>query len=253
MRISTYNIWDSERGMPARFYQILAEIKSNNADILCVQELPDYEAFNAISELCGYDEGYWNDQYGVGIYTKFEATGIAKNDYGIAAVIDIHGVRLLVMNVHLPWKSALKREELIVEMIESAHIFECDYTVIAGDFNCSENSSVHRYLKGDQSLLGSDTYFVDLAEAFAEIEGSSPKATLDVRNNPRYRDEKGCSTNTIEINQRYDRILLKNPFPKAYPRLSSFGIFGTKVSPVTELCASDHYGVFADLEFEIDV
>jgi len=253
MRISTYNIWDNERGMPARFNQVIEEIKNNNADILCVQELPDYEAFNTISELCRYDEGYWNEQYGVGIYTKFDVISIAKSDYGIAAVVDIYGARLLVINVHLPWKSAFKREELIVDMIESSRNIECDYTIIAGDYNCSENSSVHRYLKGDQSLRGSDAYFVDLAETFAEIEGESPAATLNVRNNPRYRDEKGNSTNTIEINQRYDRILLKNPFPKAYPRLTSCGIFGTKISPVTKLCASDHYGVFADLEFEIDV
>lgn len=251
MRISTYNIWDNERGMPDRFFHIIEEIRKNKADILCLQELPNYETFNSIGENCGYEEGYWHSEYGIGICTNYDVTDVFKSEYGIAASIDVHGTQILVINVHLPWRSAIKREEIIVDMIESSKNIDCDYTIITGDFNCSANSSVHRYLKGDQSLLESDAYFVDLAEAFAEIEGTVPAATLNVRENPRYKNAEGISTNTIEVNQRYDRILLKNPFPKEYPTLKSCGIFGTEISPITNLCASDHYGVFADLEINL--
>ena len=248
MRIATYNIWESDRGMPERYVTLVDTIRAVNADILCLQELSDYETFDGLSVLCGYEGGHWNSEYGVGIFTNHTVTRIGKMEYGICANIDVNGTNVFIINLHLPWRSALKREELIVDMIESAKRFGGDYSFVVGDFNCSVNSSVHRYLKGDQSLLGSDAYFVDLAEAYAEIIGAVPKATLNVRENPRYKDACGNSTNTIEINQRYDRILMENPFPKAYPILKRCDIFGTEIFEATGLCPSDHYGVFADLE-----
>ena len=37
MRIATYNIWDSDSGMPMRFQHLIDEIKNVDADIMCLQ------------------------------------------------------------------------------------------------------------------------------------------------------------------------------------------------------------------------
>lgn len=236
--------------MPDRFIQILEETKANKADILCLQEVANEDTFKKLARAGDYPHCYYYENNDLAILSKFPILQVNNYEFTLSVSVEACGKKLLVINTHLPWRSALQREKEIVYVIENTRNTDADYTIITGDFNCSVNSSVHRYLKGDQSLWESDAYFVDLAEAYAEIEGSVPAATLNIRENPRYKNFEGVSTNTIEINQRYDRILLKNPFPKDYPTLKSCGIFGTKVSPITNLCASDHYGVFVDLEID---
>ena len=39
MRIATYNIWNSEQGMPYRTNCIIGEIRKLNADVICLQEV----------------------------------------------------------------------------------------------------------------------------------------------------------------------------------------------------------------------
>ncbi|MNI91523.1 hypothetical protein D3C73_1492010 [compost metagenome] len=73
-----------------------------------------------------------------------------------------------------------------------------------------------------------------------------PKATLDLSSNPRWKGNgyQECA------GTRIDWILLKETYPKPTPKLMAFGLFGTEISPVTGYCASDHYGVYAELDFE---
>lgn len=77
--------------------------------------------------------------------------------------------------------------------------------------------------------------------AYATRQGIRAKDTLDFCRNPRFQG------NTIEVNQRYDRIFLKNTYPKEFPQLLESNIFGTKVYEQIGLAASDHYGVYAKL------
>lgn len=86
--------------------------------------------------------------------------------------------------------------------------------------------------------------FYDLALAAAQINGCTVKDTLDFRRNPRF------IRNTIEINQRVDRIFLRNTYPVDFPRLIACDIFGTEVYSEIGLSASDHYGVYAIMECE---
>lgn len=39
MKIATFNIWNSDRGMPLREKQIFSEIQSVNSDLICLQEV----------------------------------------------------------------------------------------------------------------------------------------------------------------------------------------------------------------------
>ena len=61
MRIATYNIWDSETGIPMRFRQLIDEIIRIKADIICLQEVSDHEKHNSFSTLCGYDYSNWQE------------------------------------------------------------------------------------------------------------------------------------------------------------------------------------------------
>ena len=167
--------------------------------------------------------------------------------YALVLTVSCGIFTLCVVNVHLPWKSTLQREQAVVAAVDAASAVHADYTLLAGDFNCSDTSAVHRFLCGEQSLDGHDAYFIDLAEAYAAVTGTVPAPTLDFRGNPRWGIID--PPNTLEKNQRYDRILLANPYPNHMPQLRKFTQFGYEISDITHLAPSDHWGVYALLDF----
>lgn len=245
MKIASYNIWDSDAGMPERFSQITDEITKTGADIVCLQEVAEFSAHEKISGLCGYSYSHYQPKTGLSILSRYPIKETYDFDYGTYAVAEAEGKKLLTVNVHLPWESIAVREKSIVDIIKRTADIEADLTFLTGDFNCSDDSSVHRYLTNKQSLFGSDAYYFDLAEVFAEMSGERPLATLNFRKNPRWGVAQPI--NTIEVNQRVDWIMLKNPYPADFPVLMDFRLFGTEVSPNTHLSASDHYGVMAEI------
>lgn len=244
MKIASYNLWESDAGMPGRLGQISAEIAACGADIFCLQEVTPL-FFEELSQnfLCSH----LNEPSGTAILSRYPLDAVTASEFSVSATASADGISVRIVSLHLPWKNASERERAIVRIARENAEISADYTLFAGDFNCSEHSSVHRFLTGEQSLYGADAFFFDLAEAWSETIGIPPEATLDFRNNPRWGVLD--PPNTIQKSVRYDRILLKNPYPQEFPILESFERFGTNISPVTHLCASDHYGVAAELNF----
>lgn len=247
MKIATYNIWNSDIGMPIRFNQLTNEIIGINADIICLQEVADREKHNSFSKLCGYDYSHWQSQTGLSILSRYPIDKTADFEYGASARIQLESKTLLVINVHLPWEKASLREKAIVNIVESSANIKADYTILTGDFNTSENSSVHHFLTNEQSLLGADAYYFDLAEVSAEMRGTKPLATLNFRENPRWGIAE--PKNTVEVNKRFDWILLENPYPAKLPEVKDCMLFGTEIEKETNLAASDHYGIMVEIEF----
>lgn len=247
MRISTYNLWDSPAGIPVRHNHILETLQSVQADILCLQEVPDMDMLQTAAEGCGYLHICFHPDAGTAILTKNPYRTAWKHPYASSVTIPWDGCTWQIVSVHLPWKSALEREKAIVQITRRTLEETAEYTILAGDFNCSDTSDVHRFLTGDCSLDGHDAYYFDLALAHHVHTGKTPAATLDFRHNPRWGTYE--PVNTIEIPQRYDRIYLANPYPNPLPVLQDSGIFGTEIYPDTGLCPSDHYGMYADLQF----
>ncbi len=245
MRIATYNVWNSDAGMPARFGQITNEIRKVGADIFCLQELSEREKHDKIAELYAYS--YWQKRTGLSVMSKFPIQNVFEDDFSVFACMTVEGKSVLTANVHLPWDKASKREQSIVKIVKRMSEIKADYAFLTGDFNCSENSSVHRFLTNEQSLSGADAYFFDLAEVFSEKNNGNPPATLNFRENPRWGVVE--PKNTLEINRRFDWIMLKNPYPTAMPTIKDCMLFGTEVSAKTGLAASDHYGVWAEIQF----
>lgn len=245
MIIATYNIWNSEAGMPARTTDIIHEILSINADVICLQEVANEMIHSFFATKCNYNYSFYSIDNELSVLSKFPISKTNIDTYSLTARISASDIEICITNLHLPWDSAFVREKAITKIVEYAD--PADYSFIVGDFNCSVNSSVHRFLKNEQSLFESSAYYFDLAESYAEITQTLPQNTLDFRNNPRWNSLN--NKNTIELNQRFDRIMLKNSYPNKPPLLVRCAIFGTTIGKETGLCASDHYGVFAELEF----
>ena len=245
MKLASFNVWDSPAGMPHRQEQILSVLSSLHADVLCLQETcTDFDFSSALPKLPFIAR---HKEAGLTTLSLYPIKEHRCIPYALVTTIACGTYTLCAVNIHLPWHSALVREHTIVGIINAVDAMEVDYILFAGDFNCSETSAVHRFLCGEQSLMGHDAYFFDLAEAHAEQTGMPAAPTLDFRQNPRWGTVD--PPNTLEKSQRFDRILLANPYPNRMPVLRAFGQFGHEISEVTHLAPSDHYGVYACLDF----
>lgn len=245
MKIASYNLWNHPAGIPHRQSQLLSVLSSLHADILCLQE--DFIGTELPPLLPELPYCAQHPEAALSVLSRYPIKDSLCMPYALVITVSYGSCTLCVVNVHLPWDSALSREHAIVAVIDTISAMHADYTLLAGDFNCSDTSAVHRFLCGEQSLDGHAAYFFDLAEAYADLTGIPAAPTLDFRTNPRWGVID--PPNTLEKNQRFDRILLENPYPAEMPTLSDCGIFGTEISPATHLAASDHWGIYAILDF----
>ena len=244
MRIATYNVWNSDLGMPLRTNDLLASLGQANADVLCLQEVRSEVYHNTLANALGYVYHVFCEQSELSIMCRYPLVEQKILPYGIIVRFEKDSNSFAVGNIHLPWDSVLKREQESVRIHRTLADMPCDLRLLAGDFNASDRSSVHQFFLGEASLHGEEALpcWYDLAEGYACKFGVEPTATIDFHKNPRWKNEQ-----TIECNQRYDRILLQNPYPKPFPIVNYVKVFGTEVSNETGLCPSDHYGVYADL------
>ena len=248
--LATYNIWNSSEGMPFRADCIISEIKKVMPDILCLQEVKDRTFSEKIAgelNLNCYFVNFPTENEGICILTKYpfiEMDSWMADANAQYAQLQAGDKTIGVVNLHFPWDSVLSRERCLVSLIEKLKSKKSDYLFVLGDFNCGEHSDVIRMMLGDCSIQGIEAKpcFYDLASAAAQLNGTNVKDTLNFRENPRFH------SNTIEINQRFDRIFFRNPYPSEFPKLIECDIFGTRVYLENGLAASDHYGVYAKIE-----
>ena len=144
-------------------------------------------------------------------------------------------------------KQIIAIQQYICSKKDNAHFF-----LLAGDFNCGTNSSVHQFLVADRSLLDCEAkpYWNDLSSVHAALNGYQTIPTLDFSTNPRWG-----SKNTTHIPAVVDRIYVMECMEgKAWDYdwdIVNVEVFGKEVSPKTELAPSDHYGVLAEVTFAI--
>lgn len=258
MKIATYNVWHSDRGMPEREQQIIAEINALDADVVVLQEVRD-EAFNGrVLRATHYKYHCFaphagrvvtaepeRQAEGLAVYSQHPITYTQYIDYALLVVVEHRGHAILLVNVHLPWDSVLAQEASIVAINRAISAVSADYRFILGDFNCGETSSVQQYLKGYRSLNHTEVqhYWTDLALVAEEFLGIKKEMTLDLVRNPRWQGKP-----LTDNSSRVDCIFIHDCFPQPYPMLKAFRYFGKEVSAKTGLCASDHYGVWVELQ-----
>jgi len=253
MRFATYNLWNSEQGMPRRASWQRQVLSGVGADVVCLQEVPGAAPVEALARELGYPHvhfaAYPGEEEGLALLSRLpleDCRVFYPRASAIYAAVTCQGQRVGVANLHLPWDSALQRERQIVALLDCLHGETCDQLLLLGDFNGSPRASVHGFLLGDCTLSGAEANpcFYDLAQSYAQRRGREPEATLDFQRNPRFVG------NTVEINGRFDRIYLRNPYPAPFPTLVCCDVFGQEICPENGLAASDHWGVAAELAFD---
>lgn len=256
LKVATYNIWNNEKQDKREKY-ILQELHMTEADVVGLQEVTTDFYENVLMKDVVYPYScfypYVGESEGLAILSKFPIceenflNGEEEYSYSNAlnAIITVNDINISITNVHLPWDSVKKQEEQIVAIDRFIHTQRnADFYILLGDFNGNMNSSVNRYLLGDQTINGNESnpYWYDLQSGYCVRKGSALTPTLDFINNPRWKEKE-----TITVPMVADRIYVMESWDDI--DMNDFAVFGTKVYSEMEMTASDHYGIVAELEF----
>lgn len=257
-RIATYNVWNENKGIGDRIAQILNEIEKANADVIALQEITPWFYSERLALLKSYPYSkygkYTNEEEGLAILSKYPFIGSTflhlddsyANSCALNVLIDIGNAKISLTNVHLPWDSIRVKEEQIVAIDKFMHEQTpfADYSIVLGDFNCGINSSVHRFMLGEQTINGNEArpYWYEVSSVYAAVNCKELLPTLDCINNPGL---KGKAASYAPEN--FDRIYVMD-VRNGY-QFNDVKLFGTEISDFNNLCASDHYGVMADINF----
>ena len=266
MRIATYNIWNSATDRIRRLEALCEELERIDADVVALQEVPAMawegsrqDVAHLVSERIQYHfvvfHRYPGDgEEGLAFLSKllfrsveagWEASPTALRDCGLRVEVEGEGAAVAITNVHLDYKSIAVREAQIVSVSEwvAARAEPPCLEILCGDFNCYPESSVYRFLMGEQTLEGkAGPVWHDLAAYHAHRTGSVPSPTLDFATNPRWAGEV-----SLALPARFDWLLLQERWPLPAPSVSRVELFGRSPTPITGVVPSDHYGVFADI------
>lgn len=254
MKICTYNIWNHDRNYKERMNLLIQLLNDKTIDILLLQEVRDKEIVLKIQRECNFEYYHWKEYFdckeGLAIVSRYEMSSLwtnwdsdedVHNSASMCVNLEVDGKKLSIMNVHLDYKYSFNRELELIKALNHLQNQSAELKIIAGDFNTYPESKIYRFLTGLESISERSERWIDLAEAFCIRNDRKIECTIDFVNNPRWLEEP-C----LERPGRFDWIMLKNPYPKAYPRVLNYELLGNKV--VNSITASDHYGVLLEVE-----
>lgn len=255
MRIASFNIWNHDKDYERRMNLLIGLFQREDFDVIALQEVRDELIVNRIATECNFEYKYWKKyfdcQEGLAILSKYKIDSTWTNwddnedihnsgSMYIRCVVD--GLQIDIMNVHLDYKRSSYRELEIVKALDFLGTCNGDYKFLLGDFNTTPNSSIYRFLTGQQSLDCKDTNWVDLAESYCYRKGHELESTIDFVDNPRWLGKP-----SLEVPARFDWILLEESYPNDNPVLLEYRVLGKLI--IEGITPSDHYGIMVEVDF----
>jgi endonuclease/exonuclease/phosphatase family metal-dependent hydrolase len=259
LRILTLNIWNRQGPWEERLPLIRAGIERLAPDLVGLQEVVEAGGrtqADDIREGLGYHVAFGAAQdlgsgvrFGNAALSRWPITatrvfplptGTSQEHRSLllAEVASPHGL-IPFFVTHLNWKlhHGAVREQQVVAV--AAHVKETAPIaglppVLVGDFNAEPDATEMRFLRGLHAIDGASTY---LADCFG-IVGEGRGVTFDATRNP-------FAAPTHEPPRRIDYVYVRGPDQQARGKPLSAAVVLDEV--VGSVCATDHYGVLAEI------
>lgn len=230
MKIATYNIWNDNKNINARLKLLIMELKETDADIIALQEVKDESTFKMILKDTGFEYGHYFDGLAFlsNVDIKVYSTYSENNNYMLRVVYE----NTSITNVHLDWKQESTRLQALEEYFSMLEEYSLDNEILLGDFNDTPEDKLHF------ELVISD--FSDIHQEYSHIVNELPLPTLDIKNNPRWRN-----IDTEELPSRFDWIMLNTAHEYSIEDVRLIGVEETN-----GMAPSDHYGVLASFNIK---
>ena len=259
LRVLTLNIWNRQGPWEQRLGLIRAGIQRLSPDLVGLQEVIEHEGRSQADDIA-QDLGYataFGTAHDLGGGVRFGNAVLSRWPVASARVMPLptgetderrslllaeidspHG-KLPFFVTHLNWKlhHGFVRELQVAAV--AAHVKATAPIaglppVLVGDFNAEPDATEIRFLRGLHALGGTSTYFAD---CFG-ITGEGRGITFDAARNP-------FAAPTHEPPRRIDYVFVRGP--DSAVRGKPLGARVVLDEVVDGICATDHYGVLAEI------
>jgi endonuclease/exonuclease/phosphatase family metal-dependent hydrolase len=272
LRVVTMNVQTPE-GPEVRQRLLNELLRRAEADVVSLQEVASTEQLGVLldgtglhgthqSEVLGYEPPFANRYGGTALATRQPHHVVETLDQRLAGAPDVPWCtlaatlswpelgELLVIATTLSWRldaeAARERQALALADLDARHRRRLP-TIIAGDLNATPDAASVRFLTGLQSLAGRSAHYHDAWT----IAGDGPGSTWTTANE-RGAAEIGAIVRQPGHHRRLDYILIGSwhEHPDARAEVRSASLVADQ--PRGGTWASDHFGVMADIEIDVD-
>ena len=268
MRLVTLNFWGTEPPLDRRLDLAIRQLKALAVDVVCLQEVRPHAGgttADAIAEGLGMTARYaravaWDaGQYGPepgeeGLAVIARSIGetralalpeprVADARLLLSARVDTEGGPIWVHTTHLHYRldDGVAREKQVCAVDAAIRAMgrgnDDAPQVLCGDFNATPDSDEIRFLRGLTTLEGRRTHFQD---AWLRTHGEAAGVTWSSEN------ELTRALRSLDIDRRIDYVFVTSRKKDGRGTVRECRV----VLDEREggICASDHYGVFADVQ-----
>jgi endonuclease/exonuclease/phosphatase family metal-dependent hydrolase len=258
IRVVTLNLWNDAAGAERRMEVLLPQLCALDPQIVGLQEVREVpgrleqartiaRALGADYRFAAADETSARGPIGNAVISRLPMRDHRvlrlpgpPGDFRIALRCELETPlgRLVFVTTHLSWEldAAATRERQIVEVDAFAKAGPGELpTLMTGDFNCTPDSEVHRYLTGRVALHGQSTYWRD---AYQRRHPHSDGFTWSARN--------PYVARAVERDRRID-FVFAGPMRDGGPGAIMHSRVVLDLPDSNGVFPSDHFGVFAEI------
>jgi endonuclease/exonuclease/phosphatase family metal-dependent hydrolase len=258
IRIVTLNLWNGQRGAERRMEVLLPQLCALQPHVVTLQEVLESphglmqgrriaEALDGQYRFGCVDPESAGGPIGNAIVSRLPIVGESRlvlpspprdKRGALRCELQTPRGRVSVVTTHLTWEldAPHVREQQVLALDEFARVNAGEIpTLLTGDFNCTPDALVHRFLTGRDSLQNRGTYWRD---AYQRRHPHSDGFTWSARN--------PYVARSVERNRRVDFIFvggMKDEGPGAI--LHSRVVLD--LPGTDDIYPSDHFGVFAEV------
>ncbi|MBA3452534.1 MAG: endonuclease/exonuclease/phosphatase family protein [Deltaproteobacteria bacterium] len=282
LRVITLNLWGTEPPLTQRLDLALRQLRALAPDVICLQEVRPLDGksgrttADVIADALGMAMHYavaveWEDgahaklpagQEGIAILARsIRTTRVmplpeprpADARVLLSAEVDSEGGPIWIHTTHLHYRldDGLARERQVLaidEAIRSERTNESAPQVLCGDFNATPDSDEMRFLRGLTTLGGRRTHFQDswlrLHRECSAGDGPEQGITWSSEN------QFTRPLRSLDIDRRIDYVYVtsRKKDGRGTVHVSKVVLTEREGEGENAICASDHYGVLADIQ-----
>jgi endonuclease/exonuclease/phosphatase family metal-dependent hydrolase len=284
LRVITLNFWGTEPPLERRLALAVRQLRALAPDVVCMQEVRPLDGLagrttaDVIADELGMHAHYakaceW--QAGEGMMTKPGQEGLAivtraplldKSALALpvqrpadtrmllSGLVQTDAAPVWVHTTHLHYRldDGVAREQQVLAIDEAVRGFGRDNTsapqILCGDFNATPDSDEIRFLRGLTTLGGRRTHWQDAwLRLHRECQpGDGPADGIT------WSSENGFTRplRSLDIDRRIDYVFVtsRKKDGRATVHASQVVMTEREGQGADEICASDHYGVMADVQ-----
>jgi len=281
LRVVTLNLWGVQPPLEARLALAARQLRALAPDVVCLQEVhplpdrPGRTTANVLADALGMTAHYevavaWEDapgmpagQEGLAVIahrirdTQVLSLPEARRTEArilLSAAVDTAGGPIWVHTTHLHYRldDGVAREEQVLAIDEAIRGFGRDRDsppqILCGDFNATADSDEIRFLRGLTTLGGRRTHFQD---AWLRLHrepgpGDGPDAGITWSSENRFTRP----LRSLDLDRRIDYVFVTTRKKDGRGTVRGCRVVLTEREGLgeVEICASDHYGVCADIQ-----